>query len=292
MRLGKHRALGCLIALFTVTANAAFAEQTVVLGQIKLSFYAVTGAVIQRVLERLGHTVEVREGPHEEIFPMLGRGEVDLLAAAWLPEAHATYWTRYKDQALELATLYEGAHLFWGVPAYVPEAAVKSVEDLVKPEVVAKMTKTIQGIGPGSGLMIASRKMMVEYGLEKAGYKLLTGTGQDMATAAARAIAEQRWVVIPLWTPQYLNKAYPIRPLLEPKGLLGGMNKGVLVAHKDFPGKVPPRTVETLRRIHLGLEAVAEMDYLVNVEKKTPLEAARAWMDKNPAIVESWIAGK
>lgn len=112
-----------------------------------------------------------------------------------------------------------------------------------------------------------------------------------MAAAAARAIAEQRWVVIPLWTPQYLNKAYPIRPLLEPKGLLGGINKGVLVAHRDFPNKVPARTVETLRRIHLGLEAVAEMDYLVNVEKKTPMEAAKAWMDQNPALVESWMAG-
>lgn len=287
----KYLAVRCLMVLFIFTANMAFAGQKVVLGQIKLSFYAVTGAVIQRVLEQLGHTVEVREGAHEEIFPMLGRGEVDLLAAAWLPEAHATYWRQYKDQAIELATLYERAHLFWGVPAYVPETAVKSVEDLVKPDVVAKMTKTIQGIGPGSGLMIASRKMMTEYGLERAGYRLLTGTGEDMAAAAARAIAEQRWVVIPLWTPQYLNKAYPIRPLLEPKGLLGGINKGVLVAHRDFPNKVPARTVETLRRIHLGLEAVAEMDYLVNVEKKTPMEAAKAWMDQNPALVESWMAG-
>ena len=47
--------------------------QLVTLGQVSLSFYAVTGAVVQEVLERLGHRVEVRQGLHEEIFPHSGR---------------------------------------------------------------------------------------------------------------------------------------------------------------------------------------------------------------------------
>jgi glycine betaine/proline transport system substrate-binding protein len=46
----------------------------VVLAQVSLSFYAVTGAVVHAVLQQLGHMVEVREGPHEEMFPLLGEG--------------------------------------------------------------------------------------------------------------------------------------------------------------------------------------------------------------------------
>ncbi len=48
----------------------------IVLGQVYLSFDAVTGAVLHEVLERLGHRVEVREGPHEQVFPLLGQGVI------------------------------------------------------------------------------------------------------------------------------------------------------------------------------------------------------------------------
>ena len=45
--------------------------------------------LVQELLERDGYTVEVTEGSHAEIFPMLGEGEVDILAATWLPNGHA-----------------------------------------------------------------------------------------------------------------------------------------------------------------------------------------------------------
>jgi ABC-type proline/glycine betaine transport system substrate-binding protein len=67
-------------------------NRAIALGQVSLSFYAVTGAVVHEVLERLGHSVVVREGPHEQMFPLLGQGAIDLMAAAWLPEGHKAYW--------------------------------------------------------------------------------------------------------------------------------------------------------------------------------------------------------
>jgi glycine betaine/proline transport system substrate-binding protein len=276
-------------AFAAAPGRAQTAQVPVVLGQVGLSFYAVTGAVVQEVLERLGHRVEVREGAHEVIFPVVGRGEVDLLAAAWLPKGHATYWERYGDQALELAVLYDDARFFWGVPDYVPADLVRSVEDLAKPEVAARMERTIQGIGPGAGITVFSLQMMKEYGLEQAGYTFRTGTAADWIGAFERGAAERRWVILPTWQPQFLNQAYRIRPLEEPKGLLGTVDRAVLVAHKGFPAKVPPRTVAVLRRISLGVPAVTAMDHAVNVDKKTPREAARAWMAANAAVVEGWF---
>jgi glycine betaine/proline transport system substrate-binding protein len=103
---------------------------SVILGQVSLSFYAVTGAVVHAVLERLGHAVEVRQGPHEEMFPLLCNGSIDLMAAAWLPEGHAAYWSKYGAAAREVATLYDGARFFWGAPDYVPPEQVGSIADL------------------------------------------------------------------------------------------------------------------------------------------------------------------
>src|SRR5689334_9489236 len=72
-------------------ADEAGDAGTVRMGQISLSFYAVTGAVVEAVLRRLGHTVQVVQGSHAQIFPRLAAGEIDLLVAAWLPHGHAMY---------------------------------------------------------------------------------------------------------------------------------------------------------------------------------------------------------
>lgn len=253
-----------------------------VLGQVNLSFYAVTGAVVREVLEALGHEVEVREGSHPEIYPMLGAGEVDLLAASWLPNAHRLYWERYGDRAVRLATLYEGAKFFWAVPSYVPEEEISSVADLTRPEVAERMEKTITGVGKGSGLVIASERMMDEYGLTEAGYGLAVADQGGWVGALEEAVAARRWIAHPLWRPQFLNRAHDLRPLAEPKDLLGGEDRAVLVARKGFAQEFPPETVAALRGIRLGLAGVEKMDFRVNVEGASIGEAAKGWMEKNP----------
>lgn len=272
-----------LLASILMTANAtAAAPQKIVMGQVGLSFYAVTGGVIKRVLEALGHPVEIVEGPHEKIYPELGAGKVDIFTATWLPYAHAVYWAQYQDSAVELTTLYEGGQFCWCVPDYVPQALVASVADLGNSQVLERMDKTIRGTGPGSGLMIQSAKMMTEYGLEQAGYRLQPGAPKDWIENFERAVTERRWLVMPLWQPQFLNKAYRVRALAEPKGLLGGPNRAVLVAHKSFPERFPTRTVQALKRVQLGMQAVTDMDYMMNVDKKSAQEAADAWLSANP----------
>lgn len=280
----------CIVALcFAFAVPHAHAEMNKIkFGQIRISFYAVAGAVVQEVLSKLGHAFEVVEALHPDIFPKLGAGEVDTLVAAWLPYGHAEYWQKYGDCCVEVATLYEGAHFFWAVPDYVPSDVVASVSDLAKPEVAARMQKLIKGTGPGSGLMIQSRKMMDEYGLSAAGYVLEPSPGNEWIDRLRQAVAEKQWVVTPLWQPQYLNQAISLRKLDEPGGLLGGKNRAVLVMSKTLASQLPESTLKVLRRIHLGMDAVTQMDYSVNVEGKPPRQAALDWMQRNRGVVAAW----
>jgi ABC-type proline/glycine betaine transport system substrate-binding protein len=64
------------------------------------------------------------------------------------------------------------------------------------------------------------------------------------------------------------------------------------VARKDWVAQAPPSTLEVLRRMHLGLEAVAEMDYRVNAGKLSARDAARSWMQEHRELVESWFGAK
>ena len=267
----------------------AQATNTIILGQVYLSFYAVTGAVVHEVLERLGYTVEVRQGPHEEIFPLLGNSSIDLMAAAWLPEGHRAYWEKYGQNAEEVAKLYDGARFFWAVPDYVPESEITSIDDLAKNSVTKHMTKTIQGIGAGATITANSQKVMHEYGLDALGYTLKPGTPEEWTETYNSAVAERRWIVFPTWTPQYLNRDGKLRPLRDPKGVFGGVNHASLVGPQDRLQRISPSTRAVLSRINLGLDGVTEVDWMVNVQKKSPKEAAQVWMEGNQQKVSTWL---
>lgn len=271
------------------TPPAHAQSRPVVLGQVGLSFYAAVGGVVQEVLERLGHTVEVRQGPHEEMFPLLEQGAIDLMVAVWLPEGHAAYWERYGKGAREVTRLYEGARFFWAVPAYVPADEVSSMADLAEPAVAERMTRRIQGIGPGATITVVSIQAVKDYGLEPLGYSMQPGTAAQWTAAYDAAVAERKWIVFPTWAPQYLNRGGALRALEDPRGVLGGTNHASMVAPGERFMQLPQATREVLSRITLDLDSVTEMDWLVNARKMAPREAAKAWMDANPDRVAAWF---
>ena len=98
------------------TAPEPIVLDPIILGRIDESFHQVAAAVVEEVLLRMGHTVEVREGPHPEMYPLLERGELQLFADSWLPGGHGSYWEQIRDRVVEVAPLFEGARFFWAVP--------------------------------------------------------------------------------------------------------------------------------------------------------------------------------
>ncbi|WP_439668869.1 ABC-type glycine betaine transport system substrate-binding domain-containing protein [Cupriavidus necator] len=261
----------------------------ITMGQINLTFYVATGAVIQAVLEDLGHGVKVTEGNHPAIYDRLGKGEVDMLVASWLPHAHGKLQAPLASQLVEAATLYEGARLYWAVPAHVPASVVRSVDDLKKPDVIARMDKEIVGVGPGSGLMVGSAEIMQRYGLESAGYQLKLGKPDEWAKRLANASASGKWMVMPLWQPQYLNALYPVRVLDEPAGIFG-TDRAVVVVRKAVWESWPARTRTVVSRIQLGIPVVTDLERQIVVDRKPPAAVARDWMKANPEIVRAWFA--
>ena len=286
--------LGTAAALSMSGLSAATATQSppIVLGQVSLSFYAVVGGVIHEVLERLGHTVEVRQGPHEAMFSLLEQKAIDLMVAVWLPEGHGAYWAQYGKEAREITRLYEGARFFWAVPDYVPAREVSSIADLAKPNVAERMTKLIQGIGPGATITTVSLRAVREYGLEPLGYLLRPGTAAEWTGAYEAAIAEKKWIIFPTWTPQYLNRGGALRMLEDPRGVLGGANHGSMVASTERFALLPQTTRNVLSSITLDIDSVTEMDWMVNAKKMSPREAARAWINANTERVSSWFKGQ
>lgn len=261
-----------------------------VLGQIALSFHAAAASVVQQVCEREGVAVVIKEAPHERIYEMLRDAEVDMVCSAWLPGSHGAYVAPYEDQLVKLGVLYQ-PYTLWGVPDYVPIDVLASVADLAKPEIVAKMNKRIQGIGPGAGISRFSREIIEHYALYKYGYEFHNGTLTECASAFEAAYAARDWVIVPLWHPQYLHSRYQIRELTEPNGLLRGKDAATLVIRKDALHKLTPRLQQTLTRMQLGNTQVAQLDYAISVQNISPPVAACQWLDQHPKELLQWTAG-
>ncbi len=251
-------------------------KRPLVVGQIGLSFHVASAAVVRGILERAGVETVVREAPHEEMYAMLCRREVDMVVSAWLPGSHGMYVDPIDSELVKLGVLYE-PYAMWGVPDYVPRDAVSEVADLTRPEVARLMDKRIQGIGPGAGISRFSREIVQRYRLDEWGYGFHNGTLADCTDYFEQAYADRRWVVVPLWHPQYLHHRYSIRELKEPLGLLRGQDAATLVVRKAAAPLIPHATLEKLRHLHLGNALVAELDHQISVAGLSPEEAAAAW---------------
>jgi glycine betaine/proline transport system substrate-binding protein len=279
--------IGFISAPFAFAAHAE-SKRTITLGQVGLSFYAVVGGIVQEVLEQEGYSVTVVQGSHAEIFPKLGTGDVDLLSAAWLPNGHAGLYAPVKDVMFQIAPLYDDARFFWVVPGYVPESDVASIADLAKSEVKARMPRRIVSLPEATGLTEGARRVMTAYGLGDAGYELIAAPPAEWLSTFQDAVAAQRWVVFPLWQPQWVNAAYDVRRLAEPKNAYGDPDTAFLIGHNKLKDKVSPETLKVLAGIRLSVADVTEMDRLVNIEGKSPRDAARLWMAANPDTVARW----
>jgi len=257
----------------------AISHEPIRLGYIDLSFHAASAGVVKEILERHGHTVELRAAPHEAMFDLLHANEVDIVSSAWLPSSHGAYLTPSANEVEKLTVLYE-PYCLWGVPDYIPEDVLASVDDLKKPDVLARMDKIISGINPGAGISRFSAAMIDAYGLSAYGYRFEPGSEASAFGKFECAVAERRWLIIPLWSPQYLHHDYRIRSLAEPKGLLGGKDAATLVARKAVLPRIGEKALRELRELYLGNAVVTDLEHAIRVEGLTAQMAARRWIDK------------
>ncbi|MCF7503077.1 MULTISPECIES: glycine betaine ABC transporter substrate-binding protein [Vibrio] len=249
------------------------------MGVTDLSFHRTTASLVANVLKTMGFEVERIFSPHQENFEKLKTGEIDMLSSAWLPSSHGIYKADVEEvePLIELGLHYE-PYALWGVPDYVPEEAVSEVADLLKPEVAERMISQIQGINPGAGITRFSIQMMKEYGLSDAGYEFFPGSEADCFDAFESAVANKEWVIVPLWKPQFLHYRYDIRELKEPKGLLGIVDRAVLLLRGDKQGLFNEEQIQELDSLRFSNDIIAELDYKVCREGKPQDEVTRDWL--------------
>ncbi|WP_299686289.1 glycine betaine ABC transporter substrate-binding protein [uncultured Vibrio sp.] len=252
------------------------------IGVTDLSFHRVTASIVSHVLTDMGFQVERVYAPHQENFQNLKAGRIDMLSSAWLPSSHGIYKSDVEtvEPLLELGMHYN-PYALWGVPDYVPEEVVSQISDLLKPEVVKRTNKHIQGINPGAGITRFSIEMMDQYGLSDVGYHFHSGTEEDCFGAYEHAVENNEWVIVPLWKPQFLHHQFTIRELKEPKGLLGIVDRAVLLLRQDRSTVFTQAQLAQLDQLRFSNEIIAELDYKVCRAELAVDDVTREWLDNH-----------
>lgn len=255
------------------------------IGTPPLSFYAVQGAVVAKVLAGAGFDTVVVHEFHETIYPMLHSGEIDVFVASWLPGAHGELWRSYGRKAVKLGPIFSGGAFYLAVPDYLADSGIVSLDSLGQSHV----ERDIVSVGPGGAALTSrARKAVSDYGLNEAGFRVDARPEAEWAEHAQRAYDERRAFAIALWRPCFLNAGIPLRPLKDPKGSMGPEDTGWITANQDFAAAADPLALALLGRICLGVGAITELDRLVVVEGLLPENAAERWVQENSDKVVEW----
>lgn len=280
--------LGLAAGMFIGAAGTTLAEDK---APVKIGWAAwsdaefVTKLAAKLIKDELGHEVELVQTDVAPLYQGVGRGDLDVMMMAWLPQTHADYFAKVKDKVTTLGTVYDGAKLGWVVPAYVPEDAIASIEDLKKDDVNAKLKGRIEGIDPGAGLTRLSEQAVKDYGLD--GYKLQISSEAGMLTTVDRAIRKEEWFVATSWSPHWMFGKYELRYIDDPKGTLGKAEHVDVIARKDFD-KDNPEVAAFLSRMKLP---IGDLEAAMFDAQETSYEkAVDAYIANHADQIKAWLA--
>ncbi len=286
---GNLTRLGLAAAIAAGFATAAFAQdnaKTIKLGWAAWSDAEFVTKLAAKVIEdKLGSKVELVQTDVAPLYQGVSRGDLDAMMMAWLPETHADYFKRVEDKVETLGSVYEGAKLGWVVPAYVPQDAINSIEDLKKDDVKEKLGATVQGIDPGAGLTRLSEAAIKEYGLD---YKLQISSEAGMLTTVDRDMRSEKWFVATAWSPHWMFGKYKLRYIDDPKGALGAAEHVDVLARKGFK-EDNPDAAAFLSRMKLPLDELEAA--MFDAQETSYEQAVEKYIADHPERVKAWLEG-
>ncbi len=244
----------------------------------------VTKLAAKLITDKLGQKVELVQTDVAPLYQGVGRGNLDAMMMAWLPQTHADYYAKVENRVETLGTVYDGAKLGWVVPAYIPQDQIGSIEDLKKPEIQEKLAGTVQGIDPGAGLTRLSEKALKDYSLDK--YKLQVSSEAGMLTTVDRDMRSEKWFVATSWSPHWMFGKYKLRYIADPKKSLGEAEHVDVLARKGFTSE-NPKVAGFLSRMKLPISDLEAA--MFNAQTTSYDQAVDKYIKDHPEQVKSWI---
>ncbi len=288
-----------MTAVFTIGSSAGFAAEPVRLAYVEWSS-SVAGANLVKALiqEKLGLDCRLMEMRADRMWEAVATGKADAMVSAWLPDTHALYYEKYKDDVVDLGPNLKGTRIGLVVPEITtgrltagtgirnrPYMDIDSI-----PEMKAhtdKFKNRIIGIDPEAGIMHKTLEAMEAYDLNS--FRLIEGSEVSMVAELTHSIQRQRWIVVTGWLPHWIFARWELKFLEDPENVYGSWGSIHTIVRKGLQEEMP----EVCRMLDLFYWSPEDMGQVMlwNQQDKGlyPYEKALRWINTHPKRVEIWL---
>ncbi len=277
------------------TANAggeASTCSTVKFADIGWTDITATTALSSTVLEGLGYKAESTIASVPIAFAGLKKGQIDAFLGYWSPSMTPILEPFLKEKAVTVLDKPNlvGAKYTLAVPTYAYEAGLKSFADISK--FSKELDGKLYGIEPGNdgNKLIADMITKDAFGLKD--FKMVESSEAGMLTEVSRSVKDKKWIVFLGWAPHPMNVQQDITYLSGGDDFFGpnyGEAKVYTVTSNDLATRCPNvNKLITNIEFNVGMENEVMLPIM---DKVAPNVAAKAWLTKNPASLDAWLAG-
>ena len=292
----KFTFLGLAAAVVSLCTPLAHAEEasckTVRFADVGWSDIAATTGLASVVLEGLGYKPSVTIASVPIAFAGIKSKQIDAFLGYWNPSMTPMIEPFVKAgqiKVLDQPNLV-GAKYTLAVPAYLYDKGLKTFADIAKFQ--KELDGKLYGIEPGNdgNTLIQGMIDKNEFGLK--GFKMVESSEAGMLAEVQRATRASKAIVFLGWEPHPMNVKTKMK-YLEGGDAVFGPNLGEAKVFTAMPPSYEARcpNVATLLK---NLQFTTDIENAVMLgilDKAKPNQAAKAYLKKNPALLDGWLKG-
>ena len=293
----KLAILGLASTVLSLCAPLASAQEaasckTVRFADVGWSDIAATTGLASVVLEGLGYKPTVTIASVPITFAGIKSKQIDAFLGYWNPSMTPMMEPFVKAgqiKVLEQPNLV-GAKYTLAVPEYLYNKGLKTFTDIAKFQ--KELDGKLYGIEPGNdgNALIQGMITRNEFGLKD--FKIVESSEAGMLAEVQRAGRSSKPIVFLGWEPHPMNVQMKMR-YLEGGDAVFGPNFGEAKVFTAVPPGYEarcPNVAALLKNLQFNT-AIENAVMLAILDKGNPNQAARAYLKKNPALLDVWLKG-
>jgi glycine betaine/proline transport system substrate-binding protein len=284
-----------ILAMIAVTAAlTARADQCdmVRFSDVGWTDITATTAIASTVLKGMGYQTDTQLLSLAVTYKSIENGDIDVFLGNWMPTMEGDI-KPYRE-AGTVETIHKnlsGAKFTLAVPKYVYDAGVKDFSDLEK--FSDQFDSEIFGIEPGNDGNRHIQDMIDQNAFGLKDFEVVESSEAGMLSQVKRATKRNNWVVFLAWEPHPMNANFELAYLSGGDDFFGPDFGGASVytnVRKGYSEECVNVT-SLLTNLTFTLAAENEMMAAILNDDKKPEAAARAWLNDNASVLDTWLDG-
>ncbi|GHC32012.1 choline ABC transporter substrate-binding protein [Aidingimonas halophila] len=293
----KTSLLALSASAVTLGASSAMAQEAescepVRFAEVGWTDITATTALTREVLEALGYETSVDTVSVPVAYSGMVNGDFDIFLGNWMPSMESISEPYIDDGDVDrVGANLEGAKYTLAVPKYVHDAGVTSLEDL--DEHADEFDNRIYGIEAGNDGNELIQDMIDDDAFGLGDWDLVDSSEAGMLAEVRSKTGSEEWMVFLGWEPHPMNTNFEIEYLEGADDYFGPNLGGATVYTNTRAGYVDEcgNVGELLDNLQFTLEMENQLMAEIMDENADPREAARAYLQENPGVLDEWLDG-